>query len=106
LSHAPFLRASTSTVELAVRVTPKARRAAIGGTLTDARGVTWLRIDVTEPADRGRATRAAMRLVADRCGVAASEVTLLSGAASRWKRLGVAGDPATIASRLADATTG
>jgi hypothetical protein len=102
LSPAPFLRAGPGGVELAVKVTPRARRARLGGTVIDAAGAAWLAVSVTEPAEAGRATRAAQRLVAARCHLPAGAVTLLSGAASRWKRLRVAGDAAMIAARLAE----
>jgi hypothetical protein len=106
LSSAPFLRALAEGVELAVKVTPGARRAGLGGTVVDAAGAAWLAVRVTEPAEAGRATRAAVRLVAARCGVPVGDVVLVRGGSARWKRLRVAGDPAVIAARLGAAGTG
>ncbi|HMR29725.1 MAG TPA: DUF167 family protein [Geminicoccaceae bacterium] len=87
-------------VELAVRVTPKAGTSVVAGTVRDAAGAAWLAVKVTEPADGGRANQAAIRLLARQCGVPPSAVTLVSGAAARWKRLLIAGEPALLGSRL------
>ena len=92
MSPVPYIRQHPCGIELAVRVTPKAGSAAIAGTVRDAAGVAWLAVKVTEPADAGRATRAALLLVARHCGVAPSAVRLLAGATSRWKRVAVEGD--------------
>jgi hypothetical protein len=103
LSPPSFLRPLADAVELRVKVTAKAHKAGLGGSVTDAAGLAWLAVRVGEPAAEGRANRAVLRLVAARCRVAVNAVTLESGVASRWKRLRVAGEPATIAARLADA---
>lgn len=100
MSPAAFLRPLPGGVELAVRVTPRARSAGLGGAVGDAAGKAWLEVRVTEPAEGGRATRAAIRLVAAGCAVAPGAVTLVAGAASRWKRLRIAGDPAALSARL------
>jgi uncharacterized protein YggU (UPF0235/DUF167 family) len=102
LSLAPYLRLREDGIELAVRVTPRAGSARIGGTVRDAAGDAWLAVKVTEAAEAGRATQAAARLVARHCGVAPSAVRLISGAASRWKRLLIAGDAASLCDRLAE----
>ena len=100
MSPAPYIRQHACGIELAVRVTPKAGSAAVGGTVRDAAGAAWLAVKVTEPADAGRATQAVLRLVARHCGVAPSAVRLLAGAASRWKRVAVEGDAAALIARL------
>src|SRR5262249_3577151 len=71
-------------VEMAVKVTPRSGRAGVAGVINDAAGVAWLDVRVAEPPEGGRATRAAIRLVAERCGVAAGSVELVVGASSRW----------------------
>jgi uncharacterized protein (TIGR00251 family) len=71
---------------LQVRVTPGAREAAIG---------EWregiLHVKVREPADKGKANEAVIKLVAKRLGVPARAVTLKSGGAARTKLLSVEG---------------
>lgn len=51
------------------------------------------------PSD-GAANDALIRLVAKALGVAKGQVTLVSGAASRLKRLHISGDPAKLAAAL------
>jgi len=82
-----------------IKVQPKARRPGVGGTAPSAEGER-LRIAVSEPAEDGRANRAACAALAEALGVAASAVTVAAGAATREKRLQVSGDPASLAVRL------
>jgi uncharacterized protein YggU (UPF0235/DUF167 family) len=71
---------------LQVRVTPGARETAIG---------EWrdgvLQVKVREPADKGRANDAAIRVLAKALGVPASSMTFKRGAASRAKLLAIEG---------------
>jgi len=70
-------------------VQPSARRDEIVGPQGDA-----LKIRVAAPADRGRANRAALALLAAGLGVPESRLTLVAGAGSRSKRVRVEGaDP-------------
>ena len=82
---------------IAVRVQARARRDEI----TSMRdGVLVVR--VTAPALEGRAYRAVCRVVADRLGVAPSQVTIVRGERSRDKVLDVRG----IDQEMADAALG
>ena len=65
--------------EIAVKVTPRARRNAV-----DATGPI-LRVHVTAPPDKGKANDAVIRLLADALGVAKSRLTLIRGATARDK---------------------
>lgn len=65
---------------IAVRVTPRASR---NGVVLDDTGA--IRIHVTTVPEDGRATQAAVRLLAKSMGVAPSRLTLIRGAASRDK---------------------
>lgn len=70
-------------------VQPSARRDEIVGRQGDA-----LKIRVSAPADSGRANRAALALLATELGVPVGRFTLVTGAASRSKRVRVEGaDP-------------
>lgn len=64
--------------EIAIRVTPGARRAALDPGPP-------IRIHVTEPPEDGRATTAAQAALAAALGVAKTRLTLIRGATSREK---------------------
>ncbi len=65
--------------ELAVRVTPKARRNAV---ILDAQG---LRVLVTAVPEKGKANEAVAKLLAKSLGVAKSRLKLIRGETSRDK---------------------
>ncbi len=71
---------------LEVRVTPRARRSAVGGWRGPA-----LCVSVTAAPTDGRANRAVTELLADTLGVPRAAVELVGGAGSRDKRFRVAG---------------
>jgi uncharacterized protein len=71
---------------LRVRVFPSAGKAGVVG----RQGDVW-RIRVTPAPERGRATQAALRLLADTLDVPRRNVSLVSGHASREKLVSVAG---------------
>ncbi|HVB92560.1 MAG TPA: DUF167 domain-containing protein [Acidimicrobiales bacterium] len=83
-----------------VRAYPNAPRTVVGGRYgTDDPAVLIVR--VSAPAVDGRANQAVIAAVARAFGVRRHAVTLLSGAAHRYKILDVAGaDPATLAALL------
>ena len=96
-------------VEVAVRVTPRAPRAALGGVVldggTDGDGA-WLVARVTPPPEDGRANAALVALLAEALGLAPSACEVVAGTASRRKRVRVASaDVASLERRLAAAAT-
>ena len=74
---------------LAVRVTPRSAKPGIGGWRvgTDAREELEIRVSQA-PAD-GAANEAVLKLLAKALGVSRSELAILSGAASRHKRIDI-----------------
>ena len=84
-----------SRLRVAVRVRPGALRTAVGGRRGDA-----LVVCVTARPAWGAATTAALRAAAGAFGVARSDVTLVTAAASRDKVVDIAGPPGTLARRL------
>ena len=69
-----------------VRVLPRSRRDEVVGLHGDA-----LKIRLTAPPVEGKANRALQEFLAGRLGVSRSAVEILSGHASRQKRVRVAG---------------
>ncbi len=88
-----------------MKVQPRARRAGLKGLAPSADGPR-LSIAVTEAPEDGRATRAVCATLAQALGRPASAVELLQGAASREKRLFVAGPPDDLISRLQELLPG
>ena len=79
----------TSGVRLEVHVRPSASVTYVGGTHDGA-----LVVRVVEPPDSGRATDAVLRAVARAVKVPHRSVSLLHGATSRRKLLGIEAEPA------------
>jgi uncharacterized protein YggU (UPF0235/DUF167 family) len=100
-----FWRVAGEIVTVAVKVQPRARRPGLQApgprdNLPDT-DAERLAIAVREPAQDGRANRAACAALAAVVGVPPSHVQIAAGAASRHKTLRVSGDAAAIVMRLA-----
>lgn len=88
--------ADDNSVALRLHVQAGAGRTAVIGRHGDA-----LKVRVAAPPEKGRANEACAKLLAEILGVAASSITLASGATSRTKRFKIAdADPDEIAKRL------
>lgn len=96
---ADWLTRRADGVRLSVKVTPRAAKVGIVGVVDeDAR--TYLALKVAAPAEGGKANAATLKLLARHCGVAASALSLVSGAGSRRKVLDVQGETARLTRRL------
>jgi uncharacterized protein (TIGR00251 family) len=84
-----------------VRLTPRGGRDAIEGIERRADGRAVLKARVRAAPFEGEANAALCRLVAGAVGVAARQVTLVSGETARVKRVRIAGDAAGLAATLA-----
>jgi uncharacterized protein len=98
---AAFLRRDGSDLLVAIRLTPRASRDAIGALWQDAQGQGWLQASVTAPPDKGRANAALIALLAKRFKVAQSSILLETGEVSRLKRLRILDCPAALEQQLA-----
>jgi uncharacterized protein YggU (UPF0235/DUF167 family) len=98
--NAGWVRALPDGIEVAVRVTPRARRPGIGGVRSGASGEAWLEVAVSEAADRGRATAAVLDLLSRYLNVPPSRASLRAGAHSRFKRVHIAGPASLMMDRL------
>lgn len=86
---------------LTVHVTPGAKRDAVGGEHDGG-----LRVSTTQPADRGKANKRVIELVAKALGIKRHQIELVSGQTHRHKKLkidGVAPEPlAEVVKRLGE----
>ena len=87
-------------VTLIVRLTPKGGRDAIDGTETLSDGHVVLKVRVRAAPREGEANEALCRLVAKAVDVPPRDVTLVTGATARIKRLAIAGDGPTLMAAL------
>jgi uncharacterized protein (TIGR00251 family) len=87
-------------VALAVRLTPKGGRDAIGGVELLADGRSVLKVRVRAAPSEGEANDALCRLLAKTVGVPPRDVTLAAGATARVKRLTISGHGPTLIAAL------
>jgi uncharacterized protein len=83
-------------VRIAVRLTPRARAVRIDGVVDGG-----LRVAVTAPPTDNQANEALLGLLAKAWRLPRRDLSIAAGARSRNKIVAIAGDPATIAARLA-----
>jgi len=92
----PAWRETPDGIEIAVRVTPRARRAAFGPGPEERFAAR-----IAAPPVEGAANAALTVLIADAFGVGKRAVTLLAGETGRHTRLAIAGDTQVLAERAA-----
>ena len=85
---------------LPVWVTPRSAKPGIGGWRAGASGPDELEIRVAQAPTEGAANEAVVRLVAKALGIRRAEVKIVSGAASRHKRLAIPFDISEARQRL------
>jgi hypothetical protein len=85
---------------LAIRVTPRSAKPGIGEWRTGADGRGELEVRVAEAPADGAANDAVIRLVAKALGTSRSQVEIVSGQASRHKRLSIPCDASEARARL------
>lgn len=89
------IRQTEAGVSFWIHVTPRGRRAAVGGQYGDA-----LRVTVAEPPVAGEANRGCVRLLAEVLEVRQAAVMLDPASRGRRKRVRVDGDPRALSARL------
>jgi uncharacterized protein len=93
-----FLRRSGTGVTVEVRAQPRARRSA----LTCSGGA--LKVQVTAPAEDGKANAAVIELLAAAWKLPKSAFAVTRGATSRDKVISIAGEPQLLAARIMEWT--
>lgn len=87
---------------LAIRVTPRSAKPGIGGWRAGVDGREELEIRVAEAPADGAANGAIVKLLAKALGVSRSELSIISGAASRHKRIAIPFDVVEARGRLGE----
>lgn len=87
-------------LRLRVRVTPKAARDRIQGVAVDAAGLPHLKIQVSAPAEGGKANVAALKLLAKAFKCPKTSLSIVSGATDRSKVVAISGDPVELEPRM------
>jgi len=90
------------SVTIAIRVTPRSARPGIGGWREGADGRRELEIRVAEAPADGAANEAVVKLLAKALRISRGQVTIISGATSRNKRVAIPFEADELARRLAD----
>jgi uncharacterized protein (TIGR00251 family) len=85
---------------LQIRVTPRAARPGIGGWRAGTDGREELEVRVAEAPTDGAANEAVIRLLAKALGVSRSQLSIISGATSRHKRVAIPFEVAEARGRL------
>jgi uncharacterized protein len=85
---------------VAIRVTPRSARPGVGGWRAGADGSEELEVRVAEAPAEGAANDAVVKLLAKAFGISRSEVSIISGHASRHKRVAIPFTEGEIRGRL------
>jgi uncharacterized protein len=99
MADEPWTTAADGVV-IDVRLTPRGGRDAVEGIERRADGRAVLKVRVRAAPSKGEANAALCHTIAKALGIAPRHVTLAGGAASRLKRVRVAGDPAMLVAAL------
>lgn len=90
--QAPYRRVADG-VHVALKVTPKASADRLQGLAEEADGSRVLKVAVTAPPEDGKANAAVLKLLAKTWRLPKSDLSLISGASDRRKRIHIVGDP-------------
>jgi uncharacterized protein (TIGR00251 family) len=88
-------------IRLRLKVTPKARRNAIGEIMAEADGGLALKVAVTAAPEDGKANAAVAGLLAKEWGVAKTAISVVAGATDRRKLVEIRGQSEELAARIA-----
>lgn len=91
----PKVSRTSEGVRFAIHVSPRARKARVGGLYGDA-----LRVAVTAPPVEGEANRACVAALALALGIGRREVRIVSGERGRRKTVHASGDALQLEGRL------
>lgn len=93
-------KAAPDRLVLALRVTPKAARTCIDGLGVDAAGKSFLKLRVSEVAEKGKANDAVIKLLAKEWKLPRSSLNIVAGASDRNKRIEILGNPQELSKHI------
>jgi len=85
---------------LPIRVTPRSSKPGVGNWRASANGCEELEVRVAEAPADGAANEALVKLLAKALGISRSELSMISGATSRHKRVAIPFDLSEARARL------
>ncbi|MEM7022998.1 MAG: DUF167 family protein [Pseudomonadota bacterium] len=92
-------------VRVAVKVRPRASKAALQGVEIDDGGRARIALKVAAPPEGGKANAATLKLLAKSCGIGIRSLRLVGGASSRRKVVEIEGEADVLAQRLKNLVT-
>lgn len=93
---------SKDGVRVTVRLTPKASSDRLGGVVIDAAGRPALKAWVSVAPEDGKANAALIKLLAKKCSVPPSTLSIVGGHAQRTKVVHIAGDAGELTRRIGE----
>lgn len=104
LSKAPVspFTMTASGLRVAVRLSPKSSHNRVAGIEDDGRGGAVLKVKVTAAAEHGKANKALIKLLSKSWRLAASSISLVSGAKDRNKVLLIEGNGRALVAKLSE----
>ncbi len=87
-----FFTETDDGIVLRVRLTPNAAAAAVKGIFVDEKGMAYLKISVISVPEKGHANRELIKFLSTKLKVAKSELELVSGEISHYKKILITGD--------------
>lgn len=91
-----FWEEQNSAVLLRIRLAPNAACRSVKGIFCDADGEEYLKIGVVSVAEKGKANRELVAMLAQCCGLSKSAITIAAGEFSHYKKILLKGDKQAI----------
>ena len=95
-----FFDITEKGIFIRVRLTPNAAQVGIKGLFVDDKGCEYIQISVLSPPERGKANKELIATLAKKLKTAKSEIELVSGEVSHYKKLMIKTTDVTIVEKL------
>ncbi len=82
-----FFDVTAKGILLRVRLSPGASQAVIKGVFVDDKGYEYIKISVASPPEKGKANKELVEMLAKNLKIAKSEIELVNGEVSHYKKL-------------------